>query len=270
MRTKYEISGSEMDLLKEKYLVDTLNTNRTATIIGAYGNNICGEIKNVFMDNDIIVHTIDKKPIDVNYTSNNVASYICADMTDEKNIDTVATLDQSDILVLGHGTMQLDWFEDYTYKQMEYIIQNNLLSHMKIVNRWIRQTIEKRYKKYLIIIGSMAYDNVLNGSIPYMVSKAGLAMLARGLAWELAPKNYNVICIHPSNTKDTPMTERTILEIMRFRHVDYADAESYWSAVLPKMNFLTKNQIAELALFFVSGKCDYLSGSNIELRGGQR
>jgi ketoreductase len=116
----------------------------------------------------------------------------------------------------------------------------------------------------------MAYKAVLNGSSPYCAAKAGLAHFARCLAWELAPKAFDVFCVHPSNTKGTPMTEETIKGLMRYRGLDRKEAEAYWGAVLPKWQWLLPENIADLVSFLVSGKAEYLSGANLDMAGGQR
>lgn len=268
-RSKFEIAGVSTDYFKERYLNDNIKAKRYAGIIGAHKynkyngqSNICWEVAVLLANNGIQVKIYDRKK-DKNHD--------LAGINGDPNIVRIASeLSGSDILVVGHGDMDLKWFEDYTFNDFEYSINENVLSQMKLVKEWVKNTIDAPYKKYIVLIGSMAYDNVLNGSIPYMVGKAGLSMLVRGLAWELAPKNYNVIGVHPSNTLDTPMTDKTIEKITQFRNIDRAEAENYWGAILPKEKFLTKDEISELINFFVSGKCDYLSGSNIELRGGQR
>ena len=258
--TKEQIANNYLEETKNKFLKDTIKKGRKAIIFGAFADNIAGTIAQEFEKQNIEVMRIDKQ-----YDSSE-------DVSLDKNIKKIAKecFENSDILVLAHSTMQLKWFEDYTDKEMDAIINNNLVSHMKVVRSWIKATIGSPYKKYIIFVGSMAYNTVLNGSIPYCISKAGIGMLAKGLAWELAPKNYNVITLHPSNTQDAPMSFQTIKELEKFRNISHTKAIEYWSSSCPKGKFLSKQEIANMALFFISGDNDYLSGANIEFRGGQR
>ena len=76
--------------------------------------------------------------------------------------------------------------------------------------------------------------------------------------------------INPSNTEGTPMTEETIKGLMRYRGLDREQAENYWGAILPKHKWLQPNEIADICSFFVSGKSNYMSGTQIDLSGGQR
>lgn len=270
---KVSISYKYQSEVKDKYLKNTKpkNKNRYAIITGAHGNNMCASIGNniEFYNNA----WLDVKPVGNNQLNNPHSDFFQLDVTDETAVESVFKKlkeNKPDTIIIGHGDMQLKWFEDYSFGEYEHLINTNLTSHLKIIKLFIDMTIEYKFAKYIIIIGSMGYDNVLNGSTPYCVAKAGLAMLVRCLAWELAPKNYNVMGIHPSNTQDTPMTEKTISEIMKFRNVNHESAEKYWGAICPRDQFLTKKEIYELVIFFLGGKCNYLSGANIELGGGQR
>lgn len=177
--------------------------------------------------------------------------------------------EEADTLVLAHGVNEMAWFENAS--RIGHVINTNLTGTAYAAQAFVRATLDKPYHKHIVMIGSMAYCNVLNASATYCASKAGLAMLARCLAWELAPKGYTVVAVHPSNVEGTPMTEATIQGIMRVRDVDREVAEEYWGAVLPKDTWLQPEDIADVVSYIVGGGAGgYLSGANIELRGGQR
>jgi NAD(P)-dependent dehydrogenase (short-subunit alcohol dehydrogenase family) len=267
MGQKEQLSNAVLEQTKQEFLVDTLSVNRAALLTGALGGNIGGAINSI-LSKELHMPT---RMFDQRCMDQSLRFDVCDEGDISMMLDSFFTwYPMGDVLVLCHGDMDLKWFEDMSDQDIDYLIETNLISHMKIIRRWVNLTLHKAYKKYIVIIGSMAYTSVLNGSTTYCVAKAGLAMLVRSLAWELAPKNYNVIGIHPSNTLDTPMTERTIQKIEEFRSISREAAEAYWSAVLPKNSFLTKEEIGRHVAHFCSGDADYLSGSNIELRGGQR
>lgn len=173
-------------------------------------------------------------------------------------------------LILANGSTHLDWIEDQPDKEIVDTIFNNLTTSIWATKYFIQATINNPWPKRIIFIGSMAYRSVLNGSSVYCAAKAGLAHFARCIAYELAPKNYNIFCIHPSNTEGTPMTQKTILELQRYRHLTLEQAEQYWGAGLPRDKWLQTTDIAEVVSFLLSGKADYMSGGNIDLTGGQR
>jgi NAD(P)-dependent dehydrogenase (short-subunit alcohol dehydrogenase family) len=173
-------------------------------------------------------------------------------------------------IVLCNGYTHLDWIEDQPDKEIIESVFVNLSVSMLAAKHFVQNTISNPWPKYIVFIGSMAYRSVLNGSAPYCAAKAGLAHFARCIAYELAPKNYNVFCVHPSNTEGTPMTEKTIQELQRYRDLTREQAEQYWGHGLPRLNWLQSYDIGEIVSFLVSGKADYMSGGNIDLTGGQR
>lgn len=173
-------------------------------------------------------------------------------------------------LILCHGVTHLDWFEDCPIDKAKEIIDVNLFGTVNLVSSFVRDTIDNDFRKRIIIIGSMAHKSVLNGSAVYCASKAALAHLARCLAWELAPKAYDVFIIHPSNTYKTPMTEETIQGLQRYRMMTREEAESYWNDSPIRKKILNTREIAKLVVFLLGPEAQYLSGCQLDLAGGQR
>jgi len=175
-----------------------------------------------------------------------------------------------DTLIMCHGVSHLDWFEDAPEDKVKEIIDVNLFGTYRMAAAFVRQTIDSDVRKRIIIIGSMAHRMVLNGSAAYCASKAGLAMLVRCMAWELAPKGYDVYCIHPSNTLGTPMSFETMEGLMRYRGLSMEEAHSYWNDSAIRKQSLTTQEIADLVHYLLYSKTGYLSGTQLELTGGQR
>lgn len=175
-----------------------------------------------------------------------------------------------DALICCHGVMDLNWFENADARKVRQIFDVNLTGSYLIAQEFVRATINSANRKKIVFMGSMAYTKVLNGSAAYCASKAGLAMLTRCLAWELAPKGYDVYCVHPSNVENAPMSEQTIQELMRFRNLNRAQAEAYWSDSVIRDHQLTKEEISWTVQMLLRGEAGFMSGSNIELAGGAR
>lgn len=173
-------------------------------------------------------------------------------------------------LILSHGMTWLDWFEDCPLDRLHNIIDVNLTGTILAIRKFVRDTLASAERKRIIVIGSMAHRAVLNGSAVYCASKAGVAMLVRCLAWELAPKGYDVFIIHPSNTSGTPMTRETIEGLERYRGLNRRDAESYWNDSPIRSKILTTDDISELVLHLLGPYGQYLAGAQLELAGGQR
>jgi NAD(P)-dependent dehydrogenase (short-subunit alcohol dehydrogenase family) len=195
-----------------------------------------------------------------------VTSLRC-DVRDEINLGET----NHDTLIMCHGVMNLNWFENASPKKMREIIDVNLFGTMNVAQAFVRASIGNPHRKTIISIGSMAYTKVLNGSAAYCASKAGAAMAMKCLAWELAPKGFDVYSIHPSNVEDTPMSDETVAGLMSYRDLSHEDAISYWRDTCLRSSQLTKGEIAHLAWqLYSNNSTGFLSGSNLELSGGQR
>jgi NAD(P)-dependent dehydrogenase (short-subunit alcohol dehydrogenase family) len=174
-------------------------------------------------------------------------------------------------LIMCHGVTHLDWFEDAPIEKLKEVVDVNLSGTINITQAFVKGMLDKPWRKRIIIIGSMAYKAVLNGSAVYCASKAALSHLTKCLAWELAPKAFDVYCIHPSNTEGTPMAEDTRIGLMRYRGLDQKQAMDYWNDGMIRNKSLQCNDISDLVMHLLSDKeTGYLSGSQFDLAGGLR
>lgn len=253
---KEEVSNRYMDTMKKIHGSKRYPNHKKATITGVSPNNIGEAIAARFENGSIPTYQIAEKDFDL---TNN---------TDIERIGNMLML--SNILVLCHGNTHLDWIEDQSMSAVDCVLNTSLVSHIKIVSKFVNNTIGTDERKSIVIIGSMAASAVLNASAPYCAAKAGLQHFVKCIAWELAPKGYDVYLINPSNVADSPMSEATMLGLQRYRGMTKEQAHAYWSAGNPRSEFLTKSEIAELTFDLVSGKFPYLSGTPLNLSGGQR
>jgi NAD(P)-dependent dehydrogenase (short-subunit alcohol dehydrogenase family) len=179
--------------------------------------------------------------------------------------------DPIDTLILSNGYTHLDWIEDMPIEKTYTVVGDSLVASITATSTFARVTMNDEHRKVLVFIGSMAYRSVLNGSAAYCAAKAGLAHFAKCVAWELSPKGFDVFCVNPGNTVDTPMAEKTIQDLMRYRHLSRGAAEAYWGAVNPRGAWLTTDAIADLVGKLVSGSITpHLTGANLDLGGGVR
>jgi NAD(P)-dependent dehydrogenase (short-subunit alcohol dehydrogenase family) len=244
--SKEQISTSYLEETKAKYLHNEPYEKRAVVVGSDKQNNIGATIARKLKETIPIVNEYDKDNWRCFFGS------------------------RENILVLANGSTHLDWIENQSGHRIGEVLNDCLVTSMEATHHFVKATINTKCPKYIVYIGSMAYKHVLNGSSVYCAAKAGLAHFAKCMAWELAPKNYNVYIVHPSNTEGTPMTEETIKGLMRYRGLNREQAEQYWGSNLPRKNWLNANDIANTIEFLVSGKADYMSGGQIELSGGQR
>ena len=152
--TKEKISGNYMLEIQKKYINKRMSNKRAALLCGASKKNIIEQIGKAFDDN-IKIHKCDLKT-GIDFRNIKEVELLIDDF--------IKNNPKADILIVGHSIMQLKWFEEYSYDEMHNIINTNLISTMNIINVWINKTINLKHKKYIVLVGSMAYINVLNGS----------------------------------------------------------------------------------------------------------
>lgn len=202
----------------------------------------------------------------------------CGGLTYSKNIlskmsdidiDWVAK--NFDIFIFCNGEIHLDWIENQPPEKIASVVNNNLTETILFTTKLSQRLIKKETKSKIIFIGSMAHNQILNGCAPYCAAKAGLAHFTRCCAYELYPKGVEVLCIHPASVQDTPTAKAVIEGLKRYRSlIGGSAAEFYWQDGLPTGLHLSKDEIAEVIKRLVPFNVPYLSGSNIELAGGER
>ncbi len=175
-----------------------------------------------------------------------------------------------DVLVSCVGYTDLSWIELQEPPVVEEVIESSLTAPLQLARAFAQMTIREQHLKDLVLIGSMARRKVLTASAAYCAAKAGLAQYVENAGWELSPKGFRVVGIHPSNTAGTPMTEDTVEGIMAYRGLSREAAEEYWGAVRCFPRWLSPHDIYKACNAFTSGQLDYASGSNIDLPGGAR
>ncbi len=117
----------------------------------------------------------------------------------------------------------------------------------------------ERKKGNIINIASVAAIAVETGKAAYCVSKAGVVMLTRVLARELASYNIRVNAIAPGLVR-TEMSKRL-----------WSDPETYKqiTAKIPMGRVAEPSDIASVALFLASDASRHITGDTIVVDGGE-
>jgi NAD(P)-dependent dehydrogenase (short-subunit alcohol dehydrogenase family) len=123
-----------------------------------------------------------------------------------------------------------------------------------------RMKARKRGK--IVNISSVAGVMGIGTNAVYCASKAGLIMMTRALANELAPHGINVNCISPGNTQ-TPMNYEIRTNPALKHFLDAMSARTPSGRV-----YSTAEEIAAVALFLVSDETRAMHGSNVVIDEG--
>ncbi|MBI2301351.1 MAG: SDR family oxidoreductase [Armatimonadetes bacterium] len=110
----------------------------------------------------------------------------------------------------------------------------------------------------IVNIGSVAgHTGGAGGTVPYGAAKAGVHVLTRGLARELAAAGIRVNCVAPGII-DTPMQQR----------LSGAEKLAEWSRSVPLKRVGVAEDVVGAVLFLASDAASYLTGEIIEVNGG--
>ncbi len=110
----------------------------------------------------------------------------------------------------------------------------------------------------IVNVASLNSHVPMYGGVAYACAKAGVEMLSRNAALELAPGKIRVNTVSPGLT-DTPLTAgvRTV-----------AGVEDAFMARIPMRRWGTPEDMAAAALFLASDDAGYITGSNLVVDGG--
>ncbi len=194
------------------------------------------------------------------------ALVIQTDVTRKADVDnlierTEKELGPVDILVnnagIGSGTLLLDMEEEDWHKVLDTHLTAAYLCCRAVGKRMV-----ERKKGNIINISSIegirtAFP-IRQGANPYPSAKAGIIMLTRGLARELAPHNIRVNAIAPGGVK----TERLR---PAWENPELAQLVNTW---IPMGRLAQPEEIAQVAVFLASDAASYVTGHTLVADGG--
>jgi NAD(P)-dependent dehydrogenase (short-subunit alcohol dehydrogenase family) len=111
----------------------------------------------------------------------------------------------------------------------------------------------------LIFTGSWVADVPSRGIMPYCVSKAGLQMLARCMALELAPHGIRANVVAPG-VIDAGVSGQIFRE--------FPERRAPFEAMVPLGTLGTPAQVAQAAVFLGSDAASYITGATLRVDGG--
>lgn len=110
----------------------------------------------------------------------------------------------------------------------------------------------------IIIIASVSAEEAYNNQTHYCAAKAGVDMLAKGMAYELGKHCININVINPGWV-ETPFT---------YDYLSDPDLRKQVEATIPMGRVAQPEEIARVAVFLASAEADYISGTHIRVDGG--
>ena len=116
----------------------------------------------------------------------------------------------------------------------------------------------------IINFSSILASRPVNGLAPYSIAKAGIEMMTKSLALELAPKNIRVLCIAPATIQTNFHTNAGMTQ---------ENANAYYEKSAnthPLGRIGQSTDISELVVFLAdNSKAGFMTGSIIPVDGGR-
>jgi 3-oxoacyl-[acyl-carrier protein] reductase len=163
-----------------------------------------------------------------------------------------------DILVNNAGIGGNTPFLDTTLEEWNRIIGINLTGAFMVAQAVAREMAKKGGGK-IVNIASLSGQRGGNGRAAYGSAKAGLELLTKVMAVELAPYNINVNNIAPGAIET---------EMAKFAH-DAATRSAY-NYLIPMVRYGSPEEIADAAVFLCSDEARYVHGHTLNVDGGFR
>jgi 3-hydroxybutyrate dehydrogenase len=198
--------------------------------------------------------------------------YSGADMSKPAEIaDMVRTSEQTfgslDILVNNAGIQFVAPIEEFPIEKWDQIIGINLSSAFHTIRAAVPGMKKRKWGR--IINTASAHSLVASPfKVAYVSAKHGLAGLTKTVALEVATSGITANCISPGYVW-TPLVEKQIPDTMKARGLTEEQVKrDVLLAAQPTKEFVTVDQIADLAVYLCSDAAKSITGANLSIDGG--
>jgi glucose 1-dehydrogenase len=147
--------------------------------------------------------------------------------------------------------------KDMSLEQFDSTLRADLVGPFLACRRFVRGLDGKGWGGRIVNVSSIHESAPRPGAADYDSAKGGLAQLTRTLALELAPSRIAVNGVAPGMIL-TPMNQSAIDDPQELKQKE---------AAIPWRRAGTPEDVAELVLFLLSDKADYITGTTVTIDG---
>lgn len=182
----------------------------------------------------------------------------------ERAVDRTGRID---VLVNNAGVQHVSPVADFPPEKWDAIIAINLTSCFHTIRAAVPQMRRQGWGR--IISTASAHSLVASpNKSAYVAAKHGLIGLTKTVALETAKEGITVNCISPGYVW-TPLVENQIPDTMRTRGLTREQViDEVLLAAQPTKQFVTPEEVAELALFLCRDEAKSITGANLSVDGG--
>ncbi len=200
------------------------------------------------------------------------ALYSPADMTKAADIAAMVQTSQQrfgslDILVNNAGIQYVAPIEEFPIEKWDQIIAINLSAAFLAIRAAVPGMKARKWGR--IISTASAHSLVASPfKAAYVSAKHGIAGLTKTVALEVATFGITANCISPGYVW-TPLVEKQIPDTMKARGMTAEQVKrDVLLAAQPTKEFVTVEEVADLALYLCSDAAKSITGANLSIDGG--
>jgi 3-hydroxybutyrate dehydrogenase len=200
------------------------------------------------------------------------SQYSAADMTKPAEIaDMIHTAEKTfgslDVLVNNAGIQYVAPIEEFPVEKWDQIIAINLSSAFHTIRAAVPGMKSRKWGR--IINTASAHSLVASPfKSAYVSAKHGLAGLTKTVALEVATFGITANCISPGYVW-TPLVEKQIPDTMKARNMTAEQVKrDVLLAAQPTKEFVTVEEVADLAVYLCSDGAKAITGANLSIDGG--
>jgi len=230
---------------------------RTVLVVGG-SKGIGLQVVKEFLSAGAEVYCASRTPPDIES-----AIHIRCDIQKEEDIEAVfqhiiTAKNRLDFVINVAGTNLCEPISKITSEEWDRVLNTNLKSFF-LVSRLAIDLMKKSKFGRIVNVSSIAgrHKSIVSG-VHYTASKAGIIGLTKQLAHEVAPHNILVNCVCPSQTM-TEMLEKSMSPIQ------ISELETR----IPVQRIASTHEQAAPILFLCSSASSYITGTTLDINGGQ-
>jgi 3-hydroxybutyrate dehydrogenase len=249
-----------------------LVTGSTSGIGLAYAKTLAAQGVNLVINGFGDPAAIETERKGLEATSGGKAIYSDHDLTKVDQIEAMMKLAADsfggiDILINNAGMQHVAPVEEFPVDKWNLIIALNLNAAFHTTRLAVPYMKGKKWGR--IIQTASAHSLVASPfKTAYVTAKHGLAGFTKTVALELATFGVTANCISPGYVW-TPLVEGQIPDTMKARSMTREQViNDVLLAGQPTKQFVTAEQVAEIALFLCSDAASQITGANISVDGG--
>jgi NAD(P)-dependent dehydrogenase (short-subunit alcohol dehydrogenase family) len=187
-------------------------------------------------------------------------TYRQLDVTDRAAVDAaLAAVEPLDVAIGNAGIVDAAPFLEVSQAQWQAHLDINVTGCFNVGQAAARVMVERGTRGQIIFTGSWVGEIPWPEISAYSVSKAGVRMLARSMARELAGRGIRVNVVAPGIV---------MAGMARRQYETDPDYARRASGVIPLGEFGTAEQVAKATAFLCSPDADYMTGSVLLVDGG--